>query len=249
MSHPRTPLVVAVALVAASLLLARTAAADCADPSCPKEVSSAMAKSAGRPALVVSVALRSLSYAPNARDRFDGTVQSSPRGYQFQGDALGDSTLRAYGGEVGLDWAFTPFTYFGAAGAWGAGEWSAPPFQAGTMTVEPRATVNARIWTGGLRAGVRLPLGPLSFRGELLGGAEWVSLQQLASSATTSMTADAATAMWLLEPRAAVDLWTTPFTAVSVFGSMPGFDARATNAGVAFAIHVRSFDGRYTGVL
>ena len=63
------------------------------------------------------------------------------------------------------------------------------------------------------------------------------------------MTATASTVTWLLEPRVAVDLWTTPYTAVSVFGTMPGFDSRAANGGVAFAVHLRSFDGRYVGVL
>lgn len=247
MSLART--IVALAAAAAVMLVARAARADCADPSCPKEVAAAMAKSAARPPLVLSVGLRSLSYAPNARDRFDGGVQTSPMGYTFQGDALGGSTLRAWGGELGLDWAFTPFTYVGVAGAWGVGEWSSQPFQAGSLMVEPRATVNARLWLTGLRAGVRLPLGPVSFRAEMLGGAEWISLQQLATVAATSMTADASSAMWLLEPRVAVDLWTTPYTAFSVYGTMPGFDSRATNGGIAFAIHVRSFDGRYTGVL
>ena len=101
----------------------------------------------------------------------------------------------------------------------------------------------------GVRAGVRLPLGPLSVRGEMLGGAEWISLQQYASIGQGSMTANATTVTWLLEPRVAVDLWTTPYTAVSVFGTMPGFDSRAVNGGVAFAVHLRSFDGRYVGVL
>ncbi len=208
-----------------------------------------MALSSARPALSVSLGLRTRSYVPSSRDRFDGTVPSSPAGYSFQGDALGDSTVRAYGGELAVDWAFTPFTYAGAVGAWGAGEWSAAPFSAGATTVQPRATVNARLWLTGLRAGVRLPLGPISVRAEVLGGGEWISLQQLATGASGPMSADASSAVWLLEPRAAVDLWTSPYTAVSVFGAMPGFDSRATNAGVSFAIHARSFDGRYAGVL
>ena len=95
----------------------------------------------------------------------------------------------------------------------------------------------------------RLPLGPISLRGELLAGAEWIALQTYALSGPTAMAADASTVTWLLEPRVAVDLWTTPFTVLSVFGTMPGFDSRATNGGVAFAVHLRSFDGRYVGVL
>jgi hypothetical protein len=240
---------IALGVIVALELMARVAAADCTDPSCPKEVSQAMAASGTRYPLVLSVGLRSLSYQPSSRDRFDGGVQTSATGYQFTGDALGDSTVRSYGAELGLDWAFTSFVYAGAAAAWGEGAWSAPPFAAGGLTIDPRATVNAHMWLTGVRAGVRLPLGPLSVRGELLGGAEWISLQQYASVGQSSMTATATTVTWLLEPRVAVDLWTTPFTALSVFGTMPGFDSRAANGGVAFAVHLRSFDGRYVGVL
>ncbi|HEY3817458.1 MAG TPA: hypothetical protein VGL81_09820 [Polyangiaceae bacterium] len=240
---------IALGVIGAGMLVVRIAAADCMDPSCPKEVSQAMAASGTRYPLVLSVGLRSLSYEPSSRDRFDGSVQASPAGYQFTGDALGDSAVRTYGAELGLDWAFTSFVYAGAAAAWGEGAWSAAPFAAGDMTIDPRATVNAHMWLTGVRAGLRLPLGPLSLRGELLGGAEWISLQQYASVGPSSMTANAATVTWLLEPRVAIDLWTTPFTALSVFGTMPGFDSRAANGGFAFAVHLRSFDGRYVGVL
>lgn len=241
--------VIALGVLVAGTLTVRPAAADCADPSCPKEVSQAMASSAARYPLVLSVALRSLSYAPSSRDRFDGNVQTSPTGYQFTGDALGGSPVRAYGAELGLDWAFSSFFYAGAAAAWGEGAWSATPFAAGPMTIEPRSTINARLWLTGLRAGVRLPLGPLSVRGEMLGGAEWIDLAQYASVGTSSWTASATSVAWLVEPRVAVDLWTSPYTVVSVFGTMPGFDSRAANGGVAFAVHLRSFDGRYVGVL
>ncbi len=37
------------------------------------------------------------------------------------------------------------------------------------------------MWLTGVRAGAWLPLGPPSVRGEMLGGAEWIALQQYAS--------------------------------------------------------------------
>lgn len=242
---------------AALLLATHLARADCTDGSCPKEVSQAMAVSAPSRPLVFSFALRSLSYVPSARDRFDGHVQSSAMGYQFSGDSLGDSALRAFGAEIGADYAVTPLVYVGAAAAWGEGEWSATPFSAGNMTVQPRGTVDSHMWLTGVRAGVRLPLGPVSVRAELLAGAQWMLLDQLASTgsaaaagaAAPSMTASAQSVAWLLEPRAAVDLWTTPYTVLSAFGTMPGFDARGANGGLLFAWHLRSFDGRYSGVL
>jgi hypothetical protein len=249
MKHAR----IAMALVAAAgtLLAARVAQADCTDPSCPKEVSQAMQASALRRPFVFSFAVRSLSYLPSAHDRFDGHVQSSPMGYQFSGDELGGSTIRTFGAELGADYALTPLFYAGAAAAWGEGAWSATPFAAGNMTLQPRGTVDTHMWLTGARVGARLPLGPVSVRAELLAGAQWMEVDQLAQPATGSqtMTGSARTVTWLLEPRAAVDLWTTPYLVVSAFGTMPGFESRAANGGLLFAWHWRSFDGRYSGVL
>jgi hypothetical protein len=245
----RSTIGAALALGAACILSGRAAAADCADQSCPREVSTAMAASATRLPLVLSVGLRTLTYSPSARDRFDGGVQSSSSGYEFMGDALGNSPLRAYGPEIGIDWAFSPFAYIGADASWGTGSWWSQPFAAGQTMVGPRGTVNEQMWLSGLRAGVRLPLGPVSLRTELLGGAEWVSLEQYATAAGGQALANAQSVFWLVEPRVAADLWVSPFVALSAFATMPGFQPQATNAGVAVAWHPRSFDGRYIGVL
>jgi hypothetical protein len=235
---------------AVSILSTRVAAADCADKSCPAVVSEAMAQSGNRFPLILSMGVRSMSYAPSSHDRFDGNVASSSTGYQFQGDALGDTPLRAYGLEIGADYALTPLFYTGLATAWGEGSWSAQPFQAGGVIVSPRATVNSHMWLTGVRAGVRLPLGPVSLRAELLGGAQWMDLQQYATTSTGGqMSADATTVAWLVEPRVAADLWVTPYVVVSAFAAMPGIDTQAANGGILLAWHWRSFDGRYSGVL
>ena len=246
MNCARTSLGIVTAI--ASLLVARVASADCADGSCPRDVTQAMAASSAYRPLVLSFGLRSLSYMPSSRDRFDGGAAAGTA-YQFNGDALGDAPVRGYGGEIGADLMLTPFVYVGASGAWGEGAWSAAPFAAGTMMIEPRGTINAHMWQTGARAGVRLPLGPITVRAELLGGAQWVSLQQLGTANGQQMACGASTVAWLVEPRAAVDLWTTPYTVLSAFAAMPGDDARAANGGLLFAWHLRSFDGRYSGVL
>jgi hypothetical protein len=248
MMRSRTCTALLVATV--SILSTRAAAADCADKSCPTAVSQAMAQSSGRLPLVLSIGVRSLSYAPSSHDRFDGNVASSPTGYSFNGDALGDTPLRAYGVEIGADYALTPLVYAGLATAWGEGSWSAQPFQAGGVTVSPRATVNSHMWLTGARAGVRLPLGPVSLRAEVLGGAQWMDLQQFATTTTGGqMSADATTVAWLVDPRVAADLWVTPYVVVSAFAAMPELDTRAANGGLLLAWHLRSFDGRYSGVL
>jgi hypothetical protein len=250
MSHARIAKgAAAVGVVGAILSVAGTARADCTDGSCPRDVAQAMAESGAHRPLVLSFGLRSLSYMPSSRDRFDGNLSAGPMSYQFNGDSLGGDPVRAFGGEVGADLLLTPFVYIGAAGAWGEGAWTATPFAAGDVMVQPRGTINAHLWQTGLRGGVRIPLGPITARAEILGGAQWVSLEQQAVSTTMQMVGGASTVTWLVEPRAAVDLWTTPYTVLSAFAAMPGVDARAANGGILFAWHMRSFDGRYSGVL
>lgn len=238
-------------VTATALVSTRVAAADCAgaDKSCPTTVSQAMAQSGNRFPLILSVGVRSLSYAPSSHDRFDGNISSSPMGYAFNGDALGDSPLRAYGLELGADYALTPLIYAGIATAWGEGSWSSQGFQSGGVSISPRATVNSHMWLSGARVGVRLPLGPVSFRAEVLGGAQWIDLQQFAGMAGSQMTADASTVAWLVEPRVSADLWVTPYLVVSAFAAMPEANTQAANGGLMLAWHWRSFDGRYSGVL
>ncbi|HEX8792543.1 MAG TPA: hypothetical protein VF765_16460 [Polyangiaceae bacterium] len=235
----------------AGILTTHVAAADCAgaDKSCPTTVSQAMAQSGNRFPLILSMGVRSLSYAPSSHDRFDGNIQASPMGYSFNGDALGDAPLRAYGLELGADYALTPHIYVGLATAWGEGSWTSQGFQSGGVSISPRATVNSHMWLTGPRVGVRLPLGPVSFRAEVLGGAEWIDLQQFAGMAGSQMSADASTVSWLVEPRVSADLWVTPYLVVSAFAAMPEVDTQAANGGLMLAWHWRSFDGRYSGVL
>jgi len=97
----------------------------------------------------------------------------------------------------------------------------------------------------GASAGLRLPLGPVSLRGEMLVGANWVSLSQYASNATNKLTSTATAITALIEPRAAIDLWVTPFATVSLFGAMPSFEPSAVDAGIMLSGHFRAFDGRY----
>ncbi|HEY8088769.1 MAG TPA: hypothetical protein VIF09_13010, partial [Polyangiaceae bacterium] len=218
MSHARIAKGAALAgVIGAILSAAGTARADCTDGSCPRDVAQAMSESGARRPLVLSFGLRSLSYMPSSRDRFDGNLSAGPMSYQFNGDSLGGDPVRTFGGEVGADLLLTPFVYIGAAGAWGEGSWSTTPFAAGDVMVQPRGTINAHIWQTGLRAGVRIPLGPITARAELLGGAQWISLEQQAVSTTMQMVGGASTVTWLVEPRAAVDLWTTPYTVLSAF--------------------------------
>jgi hypothetical protein len=195
------------------------------------------------PPFVATLTLRSLSFAPSARDSFDGDVATSPLAYKFSGDALGN--LRTYGVEMGLFWYPTPFTYVGPSLGLGTGTYSGPSFVADSLTIEPRDTLNLSVTTLGAVGGLRLPLGLVSLRAELLAGGSWISIDQYALNAANRLTATATTTSWRIEPRATLDLWATPFATVSLFGAMPSFDSRSFDAGLVLSGHLRAFDGRF----
>ncbi|HEY8091131.1 MAG TPA: hypothetical protein VIF09_24880 [Polyangiaceae bacterium] len=196
------------------------------------------------PPIVATLSLRSISYSPSSRDSFDGNVETSPLAYKFGGNAFG-APIRTYGIEMGLFWYPTPFTYLGPALGLGEGKYAGGPFTADALTIEPRDSLNATTTTFGGVAGLRLPLGSVSLRGELFAGGDWLSIDQYASNATNRLTATSSATVLLIEPRAALDLWATPFLTVSLFGAMPAFDPRATDAGLVLSGHLRAFDGRY----
>ena len=60
------------------------------------------------------------------------------------------------------------------------------------------------------------------------------------------LTATASLARPYVEPRAAFDVWVTPFATVSLFGGAPGGDLAATNVGVTFTGHFKAFDGGFS---
>jgi hypothetical protein len=196
------------------------------------------------PPLVLTLSFRSLSYSPSSHDSFDGNVETSPLAYKFSGDALGGA-VRAYGFEMGLYWYPTPFTYLGPSLGLGWGKHNGGSFVSDALTIEPRDSINVSVTTFGGVAGLRLPLGPVSVRAEMLAGGDWISIDQYASNAANRLTSTASAVAPLLEPRAAIDLWVTPFATVSLFGAMPSFDPRATDVGLVLSGHLRAFDGKY----
>ena len=197
------------------------------------------------PGLVGSIGVRSLSYSPSSSTTFDGNVETSPLAYKLSGDSFGPTALRAYGVEFGLGWYPTAFTYVGAALAVGEGKYGGPSFVADSLRIEPRDSLNVSMTYFGGVGGLRLPLGPVSLRAEMAVGGNWISVDQYASTATNRLTSTASATALLIEPRAALDVWATPFLTVSLFASTPSFDTNATNAGLMVAGHLRAFDGRY----
>jgi hypothetical protein len=194
--------------------------------------------------IVAWVSARTLSYPTSSGGMFDGNVESSPLAYHFRGNALGSSAIRSYGGETGLAWLVVPYFYVGANLAYGAGHSSASPFVANGLTLSPGAGLNVDDTVVSGVVGMRLPLGPISVRADLLAGASLMSVDQYATSGANQLTATGSATGLYLEPRVHVDVWVTPFFSVGAFAGMPSLDPTGTNAGITLSVHTVAYDGR-----
>ncbi len=201
------------------------------------------------PDFVVSLSARSLSYLPSRGGSVDGSggTAQAPIAYSYPGSAMGKRPLRAYGGELGMFWYPVPYFYLGTAFAAGAGSYDGPSIQTGGARIDPAGTPNLTMLALGGVLGLRVPAGPISVRGDVLGGGQWVWLSQRAYPATGNEEAvRASAAAWLLEPRLSVDVWLTPFASLSAFVGVPNLDQSAVNFGLGVSGHVRAFDGAAT---
>lgn len=246
-----SPWIVRAGVVACGVMAAGVAQARCPDPdtlvvgdTCKQYGEDGESSwSSGAFPLVATVGFRSLSYVPAMGGTFDGNVETSPLAYSFPGQSLGAGSLRTYGMELGLDWVPVPFAYAGVSLAFGFGQWNGTGFNASNLGITSRGSLDASMFDYGALAGLRLPLGTVSLRGEMLVGGSSVSIDQYAQSGNSQLTATASTTVLLLEPRAALDVWVTPTITLSLFGSMPAFVPEAVNGGVILSMHLRAFDG------
>lgn len=196
--------------------------------------------------LTLGVGLTSSHLVPSSRN-WSGTLgKDNPVRFRLPGQALGMRSID----DVGFDFRMSGYVnhtlYVGID--WGVAFGSVHPTFAQPSNVEIRNKkginfVHAKVASV---IGARLPLGPFSARIEALIGlqvagvtvegrkpnGEWVqgSLSNVA---------------FLLEPRVAVDLWTGPWTTMTVWGGGNVFFPADRSMGVSFALHGRAFDGRY----
>ena len=198
------------------------------------------------PALTFALGLRTLSLDPKRGGKLDGNVESSPLAYHYDASQLGDAVPRFYGFETSVTYAPIPFAYFGALVAAGVGGSPSSPLAANGLTVTPRGSLGAfQILYGGV-LGARLPLGPVSLRAELFAGGQSVTFSQYASDGARELTATASLSRAYVEPRAALDVWVSPFATVSAVAGFPSGNLAAMNGGIAFSGHFRAFDGSFS---
>lgn len=146
-------------------------------------------------------------------------------------------------GELGVQvyWAPSPYLYLG--GGFGVGFGVGP---GGTMIV-PRGDSSTSVTAGTLVAmpvlGARVPLGPLSIRGEVTAPLRAVGLIGPSDSLNQERnTIDYA--MLSVVPRLLLDVWTDHRTTLGLFGAADVVHLGGATFGIAYAGHGRTYDGR-----
>lgn len=184
--------------------------------------------------------------APAAHDMtasYDGRTTSQ---HDFTGADLGPSA-GAYGADfralayvyrglyLGPDWMFV------------AGHAASHPVSSDGYAIDRDSGLNLFAGHLGWVSGVRFALPEAtSLRLEgVFGGEMILALYQVKNAAGVQQSAGAARVELFLETRAILDLWTTPWTTVSLWAGTKPFHADEVSAGLAVGIHGRPYDGRY----
>lgn len=196
--------------------------------------------------LVISAGFWSGHVVPAGHSWNANLGKDNPKKFGVSGNALGMRAIDDVGFDfrmhgfatksfyIGLDWAFA----FGAV----------------KPNLEPRTDYELRD-KGGLNwiharlatvLGGRVPLGPFSARLEALVGVQIASLTLEGRRPGGEWVKGSVTAVGLLlEPRLAVDVWTSPWSTISVWGGGNVLFPADRTMGLSFALHGRAFDGHY----
>jgi hypothetical protein len=94
--------------------------------------------------------------------------------------------------------------------------------------------------------GAAIPLGPLTARIESVIGVELASVSANARyvGRSTWIRGGFTSVNLLLEPRLAVDVWTSPWSTITAWGGVNMIYPSERSMGLSFALHARAFDGR-----
>ncbi len=188
------------------------------------------------------------SVSPIGRDFSGKTTEKGPSEYTYAGSQLGLDRVQSFGFDMRMHGFVTPALYLGL-------DWSM-----GLGVAKPNEVKTSEGWTltqrTGLRwmhvkvapvIGVRIPLGRISLRLETLVGLEIIGLSQYAVDPSGSMKhGNASHVSFLLEPRAAVDLWTGPWSTITVWGSTNALRTSDGSVGLLFSFHATPYDGKFS---
>ena len=187
-----------------------------------------------------------LSFATEGRT-FKGGIKvgSKVTPLQYDGSALGKSGLGSGGIGVRITVFPHPVVYLGLEYGITLGRNQPMSFSADGATYQATSKLvdTTGLSAGGL-VGLRLPLGPVSVRGELFVGGYGVNLyQSVVTGALSNASVAMAAGVPVVEPRVAVDLWTTPWLTLSGSYGRNVLDRGSQLGALSLTFHGRGFDG------
>lgn len=195
--------------------------------------------------LVLGIGMWSGHVVPANRN-WSGTIgKNNPERLKVAGDGLGIRSID----DVGFDLRFHGFInkhfYTGIDWAMSFGNVHPRIAPQQDFVFEEKRSLN---WVHARIAGVvggRLPLGPFSARLEALVGLQVASVSVLASkNGGDPLNGSFTSVAFLLEPRLAVDVWTSPWSTITAWGGASVFFPADRTMGLSIALHGRAFDGR-----
>jgi hypothetical protein len=173
--------------------------------------------------------------------RGDTRGSSQPQ-FRFDGAEAGLPRVTTYGVAMGIEGFFSPFVYLGGEFAWAFGSTPRRTVATDLGDLDLGSTVlSGRVAVG---PGLRLPLGPIAMRFEVLVGLQAVGLS-LAHPEAEGRTMDEPEGVWFLAmPRIHLEAWTSPTSTIGIFFGQDTLFQEARQVGISFRFHGRPYTGR-----
>jgi hypothetical protein len=185
-------------------------------------------------------------YAVDGRE-FEGKfTKKGPILYRYDGRQLGVPWIGGLGLDFRMGGYFTPWFYTTFEWGMALGSADTRSYDSDGYRLSDKGGIDTFIFHGGFVPGVRAPLGRIALRFEVLLGLHAASIAQRAVRPGEDKSGSASDVQGLFMPRAAVDLWVTPWTTFSVFGGMNPWNTIDRQAGITFTWHLRAFDGQFS---
>lgn len=189
-------------------------------------------------ALVLDAAVVRTEFGLAGRTFTAKSGKDGPTLYEFDGARAAD-VARTTGFSLRMLAAVGGSVYLGLEQTFGFGHLDGRSFRVDGYDVTPASGLSIVGATFGLPLGVRVPLGKVSLRGEVLGGFTILGLTQEANGARASAT-------WVggaLEGRGWLDVWLATDTTLSVLVGRDLLGRGDTRLGLSLAFHTRAYDG------
>jgi hypothetical protein len=96
--------------------------------------------------------------------------------------------------------------------------------------------------TGGVVVGLALPVGPLRFRAELMGGGQGIGVTATSILGDCVSETHDLVGRWVLEARVGIELFVARWLSIDVWGGADVVNAGTLSGGIRLNLHARSYD-------